>query len=98
MLKPIAAMTDHEMLVELLQEKRRADKMRNIKYAIAGAVCAVLIFLLIKYLPPVISYFRSVQETIEQIQSGVEQVQTVTDTVKDSVTGLLEKIGSLFHW
>lgn len=25
MMKPIAAMTDHEMLVELLQEKRRGE-------------------------------------------------------------------------
>jgi uncharacterized protein YoxC len=98
MLKPIATMTDHEMLVELLQEKRRNDRMKNIKYAILGAVLVILIILAAKYLPPVIRYFRSVQETLQQIQASVSQVQNLTDSVKESVSGLLEKIGGLFHW
>ena len=60
MLKPVAAMTDHEMLVELMYEKRRNDRARNIKYMIAGAVLVLIIILSIKYVPPVVRYFQSV--------------------------------------
>ena len=54
MLKPIAAMSDHEMLVELMQEKRRNDRARNITYMIAGAILVLVIILLVRYLPPAI--------------------------------------------
>ena len=96
MLKPISAMTDHEMLVELLQEKRRGETLRNIKLVLFGVFLALLAYLGFRYLPPVIEYFRGLNETIQKIQSGVDQVQTVTDSIKDSVGGLLEKLGGLF--
>ena len=97
MLKPISAMTDHEMLVELMQAKRKGDRARNIKLVVLGIVLAILVFLGFKYLPPIIHYFQRLNEPIETIQSGVEQVQTVTDSVKESIGGFLEKIGGIFH-
>lgn len=96
MLKPISAMSDHEMLVELMQEKRRGDTLRNIKLVLLGVLLAVLVYLGFRYLPPAIAYFKGVGETIDKIQTGVDQVQTVTDSIKDSVGGLLEKLGGLF--
>jgi|GEM_PF-2509529 len=96
MLKPISAMTDHEMLVELMQEKRRGDTLRNIKLILLGVLLAVLVYLGFRYLPPAIAYFKALGETMAKIQTGVDQVQTVTDSIKDSVGGLLEKLGGLF--
>ena len=64
MLKPVAAMTDHEMLVELMYEKRRNDRARNIKYMIAGAVLVLIIILSIKYVPPVVRYFQRLRFTL----------------------------------
>lgn len=96
MLKPISAMTDHEMLVELMQEKRRGDAMRNITLVLLGVVLAVLVYLGFRYLPPIIDYFKGLNETIQKIQTGVDQVQTVTDGIKDSVGGLLDLLGGLF--
>ena len=98
MLKPISAMTDHEMLVELMEEKRRNDRIRTAKLIVFCIVLVILIYLGIKYLPPIIRYFRSLNDTINQIQEGVDQVQGLTDSVINSVNSLLEKIGGIFHW
>ena len=98
MLKPISAMTDHEMLVELMQAKRRGDTVRNIKLVCAGIVIAVLVYLGFRYLPPVIHYFQKIGDALETIQNGVTRIQNVTDSVKGTVDGLLEKISSVFRW
>ena len=98
MLKPIAAMTDHEMLVELMQEKRRTDRARNIKYMIAGAIILLIIILLIKYLPPAIRYFRSLNESLNTIRGGVDSVRGVADNVNDKINSLWDKLSSIFRW
>ena len=98
MLKPIAAMTDHEMLLELMREKRRNERARNIRYMIAGAVIVLILILIFRYLPPVVHYFQSLNATIDKIQGNVEEVQGVANGIKDSVTGLLDKLGTTFHW
>ncbi len=97
MLKPVAAMTDHEMLVELMQEKRRNERARNIKYMIAGAVLVLVIILLIKYVPPVVRYFQKLNGTIETMQNSIAAVQGVADSINGTVTNLWNKIGGLFH-
>ncbi len=98
MLKPISAMTDHEMLVELLQAKRRGEFWSNVKLVAAGVILAILIFLGIRYLPPVIRYFQRLGDGVETIKNSMIQVQEVTDSLKDSVTGLLEKLANLLRW
>ena len=98
MLKPIAAMTDHEMLVELMHEKRRNDRARNIKYMIAGAVILLIVILLFKYLPPVIRYFRSLNESLDTIRGGVDSVRGLADNVNDKVNSLWDKLATLFRW
>ena len=98
MLKPITAMTDHEMLVELMREKRRNDRARNIRYMILGAIVVLIAILLFRYLPPVIRYFQSLHATLDKIQSGVDQVQGVTDGIRNTVGELWDKLANLFRW
>ncbi|MBP5750721.1 MAG: hypothetical protein J6X24_08025 [Firmicutes bacterium] len=98
MLKPIAAMSDHEMLVELMHEKRRNDRARNITYMIAGAILVLVIILLVRYLPPAIRYFRSLNESLDSIRSGVESVRGVADNVNNTITSLWDKLATLFRW
>ena len=98
MLKPIAAMTDHEMLVELMREKRRNDRERNIKYMIIGAVIVLIALLLFKFLPPVIHYFQALNETIDRVQTGISEVQGVTNSIKETVGSLWDKFSNLLHW
>ena len=98
MLKPIAAMTDHEMLVELMHEKRRNDRTRNIKYMIIGAIVVLIAILLFKFLPPVVRYFHNLNETIDRLQTGISEVQGVTNSIKETVGSLWDKFSNLLHW
>ncbi len=97
MAKPISAMTDREMLAELLQEKRRNDRARNIQYMIAGALLVIAAVLLYRFLPPVIHYFQRLNDTIDTIQSGVDQVQSVTDGIKETLGSVWDKLANLFR-
>ena len=97
MLKPIAAMSDHEMLVELMYEKRRNDRARNIKYMIAGAVLVLIIILSIKYVPPIVRYFQRLNGTIETMQNSVAAIQGVADSINETITNLWDKLGGLFR-
>jgi hypothetical protein len=98
MLKPIAAMTDHEMLVELMREKRRNDRERNIRYMIIGAVIVLIALLLFKFLPPVIHYFQALNETVDKVQAGIAEVQGVTDGIKNTITDMWDRFSTTLHW
>ena len=98
MLKPIAAMSDHEMLVELMHEKRRNDRARNIQYMIAGAVLVLIVILLIRYLPPAIRYFKNLNESLETIRGGVDTVRGVADNVNEKINSLWDKLATIFRW
>lgn len=78
------------MLEELLKEKRGRDDIRTVKlilWALAAVVVAVLLAI---YLPPVIAYFRRLNETIGQIQQTLDQIRAATDNVRDTVVSLGE--------
>ena len=97
MRKPIDEMTDHEMLVELLSEKRRTDTVRYIKLGAYVLIAIVIIVLCAKYLPPVIAYFRQLNETLNQLRQGIERVQTTTDNIKTTVNGIGESGAELLQ-
>lgn len=90
MQKPIEEMSDHEMLVELLREKRRAETLRYVKISVYAAIIITIGILCAIYLPPIIAYFRKLNETVQQIQQAMQQVQSATDSVRDTVAGIGE--------
>lgn len=90
MRKPIEDMTDHEMLVELLSEKRREENRRYAKIGFYILIAVAIIILCAIYLPPVIAYFRKLNDTVQQIQQAIRQVQTTTDNIKSTVVGIGE--------
>ena len=85
MQKPIEEMSDHEMLVELLREKRRAGTLRYVKIAVYSAIIIAIGILCAIYLPPIIAYL-----TVQQIQQAMQQIQSATDSVRDTVAGIGE--------
>ena len=88
MQKPIEMMTDHEMLQELLEEKRRADRVRSIKIAVCAAILIAVAVLCAIYLPPIIEYFRKLNESVQQIRSTLQELRAVTDAVRETVGNL----------
>ncbi len=99
---PIEEMTDHEMLVELLKEKRLRDKLRLVKLIVWAIVLVVLLILAFIYVPPVIQFFKEVHDNLESISKSLESLnQTVTDAygnitdISDSIKEQLENLKAL---
>ena len=60
-------MTDREILIELLQEKRRAENLRWVRLGVVAALVLAIGILCAVYLPPVIRYFRKLNELLERV-------------------------------
>ena len=73
MKKPVAQMTEREMLEELVAEKRRND--------------VVKIVLLAVWLPPVIAFFRELSESIRQVRGELQRILDAADSVQKAVSG-----------
>ena len=72
--KPVETMSDHELLVELVREKRRADRERAVKTAVALAVLAVIVVLCVIYVPRIaqtVRQFQAVMDRLNRLKSSV---------------------------
>ena len=88
MRKPVAEMTEREMLEELVSEKRRNDVIRLVLLGICAAAAVIVIVLLAIYLPPVIAFFRQLNESIQQVQGEFQKIQEAIDSVRETVSGI----------
>ena len=74
--RPLEEMNDHELLMELIEEKRRNQKIRYIKYGIlAVAVIAIAII--------VSSWFPKIREAIETYNTVMKQVDSATGKINE---------------
>ena len=70
-MKDINEMSDHEILIELLEEKRRNDRIRYIQYAFDAVVILALLVLGFIYIPKIVSFVKQVNQLIEDSQQLV---------------------------
>ena len=92
-MKPaIEEMSDHEILMELIRDKRRNDRNRYIKNTVRIAIAAAVIVLLIIIVPPVVRFFRQLNETINMVQDGISQVTTIAEDMKSQVEGSIADV------
>ena len=99
---PIETMTDHEMLMELLKEKRLRDKLRLVKLIAWAFVIIVIAVLAFIYVPPMVQFFKELHDSIDSISRSLDSLnQTVTDAygnitdVSDSIKEQLNKLQDL---
>ncbi len=93
MRRPVEEMTDRELLEELVKEKRLQETLRRIRIGIGAAIAVAVAILLAIYLPPVIRYFRQLNETIQQVRRVAEQAGASLDSVRaaaEQVTASLD--------
>ena len=88
MKKPVAQMTEREMLEELITEKRRNDIVKIVFLGIFLAVSVIVIILLAVYLPPVIAFFRRLSESVQQVQEELQRVLNAADSVRETLSGI----------
>ena len=103
-MKKIEEMTDHELLMELVAEKRQRDAQKKIKIAIWIAATILILYLLWIYVPKIIEIYNKWNAMFEQIQSTGQKIDSVVEDIKngplqtvqngiDSIAGFLKKFG-----
>ncbi len=101
--KPVEEMSEREMLVELLTEKRRQDKARVVRYAVLAAVIIAIAVLAIIYVPKIVNAYKALMETYSQVQElsleaeealgqvegAVEKAHETMDNINDTLNNKL---------
>ena len=78
-MKDYNSMTDHEILMELLQDKRRNDRNRYIKYALIGIIALLVVGALMVYIPKIVAIINKYNEIMDKLN----QIDTHIDTIFD---------------
>ena len=91
-------MSDREILEELLEEKRRQDRIRYVKYAVWGVIAIAVIILCAVYVPKIVALYNEVNSTMEQVDQTMQQIDSSLqslksdyDAVKSAGQGALEE-------
>ncbi|MBR3296309.1 MAG: hypothetical protein IKI65_00550, partial [Firmicutes bacterium] len=62
-------MSDRELLLELVREKRRQDKVRVIKYTVWAVVLIALIVLAAVYVPKIVALYNYANQALQEVDS-----------------------------
>ena len=77
-------MSDHEILMELLEEKRRNEKQRKTQLIITIGVIAVLVIALVVVWAKLSVSIREVQTNIDRINMATQEITGLFDGLKDA--------------
>ena len=88
-------MSDREILEELLQEKRRQDTVRYIKYAVWGILLIALIVLAAIYVPKIVTLYNEVQSAMEEVDQATEQIDLTMQKINQTLQTLQEDYDSV---
>ncbi len=101
--KPVEEMSERELLMELVTEKRRQDKVRVVKYAVLAAVIIAIAVLAVIYVPKIVNAYKALMETYSQVQElsleaeealgqvegAVEKAHETMDNINDTLNNKL---------
>ncbi len=84
MRKEIEKMSERELLMELVEEKRRAEKWRLVRLCAVGAVVLALAILCAVYVPRIVESVQRFNEAVTSLQNTTNQIQSFYNGVKDA--------------
>ena len=93
-MKDYNEMSDHELLMELVKEKRRNDKIRYVRYAVYVLILLAVGILAGIYVPKVVAVIKRYNQFMDQMQGLSDKVGSV---VNDGTIGLLESMKSVME-
>ena len=98
-MKDYSQMSDHELLMELVKEKRRNDKIRYIRYGFYALILLTVIIIGTIYIPKIVAVIRRYNQFIDQMEGLNDKVSSFvnegTVNLLDSVKSILEKMQKL---
>ena len=98
-MKDYNEMNDHELLMELVKEKRRNEKIRYVRYGVYVLILLAVAILAGIYIPKIVAVINRYNRFMDQMQGLSEKVGSVmndeTIDLLDSVKSVMEKLQSI---
>ena len=95
-MRNIEEMSDHELLMELIKDKRRNDRIRYVKYAVFGVIAVFVIGLLAVYVPKVVTFVNRYNTVIDELEKTTNSIKELKDSINlesfNTVQELIDKI------
>ena len=79
-------MSDHEILMELLEEKRKNDKLKTVKYAIYATILVFIIVVLAIYVPKILRFINNYNDFMNQFSDINKKMDEFLNNFDPSVT------------
>jgi len=79
-------MSDHEILMELLEEKRKNDKLKTVKYAIYATILVLIIVVLAIYVPKIFTFINNYNDFMNQFSDINKKMDEFLNNFDPSVT------------
>ena len=89
---PYENMTEREMLVELMEDKKRRDRFRYVKIAAAVLILILIIVFAVKFLVPMTGYVKSIEESMTGIQAEVDAIKGQAQTLMEDMQSKLDEM------
>ena len=74
--------SDHELLMELIEEKRKVEKIRKIKLIIWCVILALIIAGLSVVIPKIIEMYKAYQEAMKELNQILQQAQAISEELE----------------
>ena len=95
-MKRIEEMSDHELLMELIEDKRRNDKIRFIIYAVFATLAVLIIGVMLVYIPRMIQFMNQYKALMEDLENATNSIKDLKDSLDfDSLSGVQDMISKV---
>ena len=89
---PYENMTEREMLAELMEDKRRRDKLRWVKIAVAAVVLILVIVFAVKYIVPMSGYVKEIEASMSTIEKEVDAMKDQAQSIMNDMQSKLDEV------
>lgn len=96
MKKEIEWMSDRELLMELVAEKRRNERLRVVRILVLSLALLALVILCLIWIPRITAPFRQLQETVDRLNESIarfDQASAQMTEAAEQVRSYLSNLG-----
>ncbi|MBR2669013.1 MAG: hypothetical protein IKE36_04360 [Solobacterium sp.] len=95
----VEEMSERALLEELVEQNRKEETFRMIRFGFNAVILVVILALCIIYVPKIINELQTINKMFVIVNDEMEQIRSVVESVDlskiDDLAGLLEKLQEL---
>ncbi|MBR1930305.1 MAG: isoprenylcysteine carboxylmethyltransferase family protein [Lachnospiraceae bacterium] len=92
-LPDVEDMSERELLMELVREKRKREQLDRAKLLVNLLIVAAVVVLACIYVPRVVHFFRELRAALDQVNQAIDTVKQTVDNIKNTGVDTLTELG-----